>query len=61
MDGADDTIPKLENKNINAMEHARCEIRVSMAWHITRKLEMIHYCTNAKSFYLKVWNIANML
>jgi hypothetical protein len=25
MDGANDTIPKLENKNINAMEYARCE------------------------------------
>jgi hypothetical protein len=29
MDGANDTIPKLENKNINAMEYAKCEITLA--------------------------------
>jgi hypothetical protein len=29
MDGANDTIPKLENKNINAMGYARCEITLA--------------------------------
>ncbi len=29
MDGANDTIPKLENKNISAMEYAKCEIALA--------------------------------